>query len=186
MAYADSNDLIVRYDERTIRDLLSDTGTPVADLAVDAKLKTLLREATGKVNAAIRVGNIYSAADIAELFAEAAANEGSSDEGDEGPAVFAVEYLKGIVCQIVMAMLLMRRPEKYKKAGIEAMQLIEENYLDPLRDGQRLLDMDGRASTGAVIKGDEITRADVHQTRPITNRTQHFYPLRENQLPKYR
>ena len=185
-AYANYADLIVRYDEQTVKDLLSDTGTPVADLSADTKLPILFREASGRINAAIRVGNNYTDDQMTTFIAEALADDGESDvEGDEGPAAMAIEYLKGIACQIVMAMLMRRRPERYD-AGTKLLKEIEENDLEPIRKGLRLFDMDGRASSAATIKGDEITRYDVQRTRPLTYRTRNYFPQRENQLPSGR
>lgn len=181
MSYLSASHLIERYDERTIKDLLSDNGSPVASLSGNTRLITLMRAATGRINAAIRVGNNYTEAQMATLFSEAAAGEGAAGEGDEEPAVFAIEYLRDIAADIVMATLLKRRPEKYKSA-VELLKQIEETALEPLRKGLRLFDFESRASSAATIKGDEITSGDVQTTRPITHRTRNFYPAREHQL----
>lgn len=167
MPYADADDLIARFDERTIADLLSDDGAPAVDLANNARLSVLLSEAEGLVNSAVQTGGTYTDEDMAALV-----TEGGS----------ALEHLKGIVCQLCMVLLLRRRPEKYGTAT-EMLKDLNEQILDPLRQGKRILDLEGRSSSAATPSADQIQVADVTEFRGITTRTRNYYPNRGTSLP---
>lgn len=170
-AYADYQDMVYRYDIRTLKDLVSDTGTPVSDLDDNEVLAQIMLDATGELNAAIMTGNSYTEDDMEDLLAA----------GGSGAA-----FLKRVVCQIAMALLLERRPEKYKSAE-KRREEIETKILEPLRQGTRLFTVPGRSEDSSqTIKGDEINRYDVDQTRPISYRTRHYYPRREGSLPRGR
>lgn len=169
-AYATYEDMVLRYDTRALKDLVSDTGVPEPFLDLNSVIDLVLSEATGILNSAVQVGNSYTDDQIAELLAA----------GGTG-----ADHLKGLVCSIAMALLLRRRPEKYKAAD-KRLEDIERNYLDPIRHGRRIFGVPGRAAVGSVLTGDEITESDIHQINPITHRTRHYYPRRESSLPRNR
>lgn len=170
-SYATYTDMITRYDIRTIKDLVSDTGSPADNLELNSVLAQLLSDATGELNAAIMIGNTYTPDDIADLLSA----------GGSGAA-----WIKRIVCQITMALLLERRPEKYKSAEKRRAE-IEEQILDPLRQGKRMFTVPGRSvDPSQTLHGDEIKQLDINETRPITDRTQNYYPRRGGSLPRGR
>lgn len=69
MGYASPDDMISRFDVRTLRDLSSDTGdrTDESDLETNAKILAALDSAAGKINAACLQGERYSVDDLAGL-----------------------------------------------------------------------------------------------------------------------
>lgn len=164
MAYANSSDLIDRYDERTIKDLLSDTGEQIADLAENSKLLALLDASSGRVDAALLVANHYTTKELTELTGNSLA------------------LLKDIVCDIAMAKLLKRRPENLGRESIEAVTKEAEEYLDRLRNGNRLFDIPAHIEAGLPeVTGPTV--ADYDRLNLIPDRTKHFYPPRSRRLP---
>ena len=118
--YATASDFAERYDIRTIGDLLSDLGArlPSGQVLTSSRLTYLLMQASGQVEAAAMAGKRYTTDDLAAL-------TGNSKE-----------YLKGIVCDLVIWILLGRRPTReggvpeIVKGALEALELI--------RHGQRI------------------------------------------------
>ena len=154
--------MIAHYDERTLKDLVSDSGTPVADLSVDTKLAAILDSATGAINAALQVGNLYKTDDLAALTGESLA------------------YLKRLTCDIALAYLMLRRPEKYgSRADIQ--KGIDE-ILDQFRSGARIFDIP--ANLAASLPGTDGPNAIEYQKlNLIPDRTKNFYPHRATRLP---
>jgi phage gp36-like protein len=166
MVYATSSDLIIRYDKQTIADLLSDTGTPVADgnLATDSKLLAILTAASGRVDAAVMVSDNYTSEELAALTGNSLA------------------LLKDIVCDLAMVRLLRRRPEKFGDEGTVAAFKEAEEYLDRLRRGERLFDVTSHKEAGLPTV-DGPTANDYANLNLIPDRTKHFYPRRTGRLP---
>ncbi|MEK9810000.1 MAG: phage protein Gp36 family protein, partial [Candidatus Nanopelagicales bacterium] len=69
MAYAAASDMQLRFDERTLAELVSDTDVAIdtADLATDTKLAAALDDASGVIDAALLTGGRYSAASLSGL-----------------------------------------------------------------------------------------------------------------------
>ena len=164
VAYASPSDMIDRYDGRTIEDLLSDSGEPIADIASDQKLAALLEAASGRVEAAVLVANHYTLDELTSL-------SGNS-----------LALLKDIVCDLAMARLLRRRPEKMGGKAVEAITKEAEEYLDRLRNGDRLFDIAAHKDAGLpTVTGP--TAMDYARLNLIPDRTKHFYPSRARRLP---
>ncbi|MEM6798544.1 MAG: hypothetical protein AAF589_03435 [Planctomycetota bacterium] len=164
MAYADDTDLTARFDERVIRDLLSDSGAAVTDpLGDDPKLTALLAEASGAVDAAAQVGGFYAKADLAAM------------TGD------GREYLAGIVCRIVMLKLMQRRPEKYASAAKSFADEVQP-VLDQLQQGKLVFDIDSNLAAGR-LEVTSIDGATLRQNNVLPVRTDRFYPNRSGSLP---
>ena len=53
MAYADHSDMSARFDANVLKDLVSDTGTPVSSLSGDTNIEAALADASGRVNSAV-------------------------------------------------------------------------------------------------------------------------------------
>ncbi len=162
-AYADADDMIARFDERTMKQLCSDDNTPVANLSGDPKMAAALGDATGSINAALQVGNQYTPSDLASLTSE------SSD------------YLKRLTCEIALSYLIRRRPEKYGSASKE----IRENadaILEQFRQGVRVFDLDANLGAGLPTV-DGPSAVDYQRLNLIRDRTRNTYPHRKSSLP---
>lgn len=116
--YASASDFSERYDIRTIGDLLSDLGVrlPAGQVLTSSRLTYLLMQASGQVESAAMAGKRYTTEDLAAL-------TGNSKE-----------YLKGIVCDLVIWILMGRRPTReggvpeIVKGALEALELIRHGH----------------------------------------------------------
>ncbi len=164
MAHATPADLTDRFDARTIADLASDTGEPVENLNTDAKVLAALDDASGRFEAAVLVSNLYSTTDLSGLTGNSLALK------------------KRIVCDLAMVNLLRRRPERFGAEAIKAAEDSGEAYLEMLRKGQRLFDVDAAQDAG-LPDIDGPTTIQYSTLNLIPDRTKNFYPFRATRLP---
>ena len=164
MAYATSVDLATQYDETTLKDLCVDNGVPEVTLSTNAKIVYALDRATGEINAAVLVGNLYTVEILEAL---------------EGPDL---KYLKALCCELALSYLILGRPEKYgSEATKDCRQSVKET-LDMLRRGERVFNVDANKEAGLpTIDGPRAV--DYQRLNLIPNRTQNFYPHNANRLP---
>ena len=68
-SYAQPSDLLARYDNRVLGDLVSDTGTrqTPTQLLTDPNLQAALNDGAGEINAAALVGERYAVTDLQAL-----------------------------------------------------------------------------------------------------------------------
>lgn len=164
-AYATSADLIKRFDTNVIGDLASDTGTPIASSAfsTDDNITAALADATGEINSAVMVADLYTAAELAAVTGE------------------DLEFLKRLTCDLAMGYLMGRRPEKY---GEQAVKLVEvaRAHLELIRSGKRLFNIQAKKDAGQPSI-DGPTAVDYDNLNLIPDRTRNFYPARATRLP---
>lgn len=156
-AYATSTDMIARFDQRTLEELVVDDNIRETDLGSNSKMTAALNDATGAIDSALLVANMYSSADLDAL----------TDESQD--------YLKRITCEIAMSYLVRRRPEKYGKASKEMKESVEE-ILERFRQGVRVFDIDEHKLAGTpTIDGPSAVRfRDLSLHRDINR----MYPRR--------
>lgn len=163
MLYCDAPTLTRFFDERSIRDLLSDDGAPYdGDLALNATLETLLQAASGRLEAACYFGGLYTADDLANLPANSQA--------------LAAE----ICARLAMAALLSRRAKDAELAT--KLEQSAEEYLGQLRDGKRLFDLPAQKAAGHPFVAWPSIRW-LNAREAVTDRTPHFYPRASDRLP---
>lgn len=164
MSYATPADLAVRFDESTISDLASDTGEPVADISTDTNVLAAMEDASGRVDAALLMARMYSPADLGALT--------GNSQG----------LLKRIVCELAMAFLIERRPEKFNGDRPENVRRAAEDYLDLLRRGERIFNVEGVKDAGLPeIDGPTVTQ--YNRLNLLPDRTRNYYPRRGKRLP---
>lgn len=168
-SYAAPSDLIVRFDVRTIQDLASDTGTEVDadDLPTDTNVLAALSDASGRMDAAVLVGKLYTTTQLEALTGNSLA------------------LLKRICCELAMAFLIQRRPERYGAETLKAARDASEEYLDRLRNGERLFDIEAAKDAGLPTI-DGPTTVQYETMNLIPDRTKNFYPSRKSRLPTNR
>jgi len=164
MAYAAPADLAARYDETTLKDLASDTGDPVADITTDTNVLAALDDASGRVQSAVSVSRLYSAVELAALTG------------------VSLSLLKRITCELAMVFMLERRPEKYGDEYTGRLRQSSEDYLDRLRRGERLFDVEAAKDAGLPTI-DGPTAIEYRTLNMVTNRTRNFYPSKASRLP---
>lgn len=163
--YCDAATLLQFFDERQVRDLLSDTGQPApGDLADDEKLAEALKAASGRLEAACLVSEHYTTAELATM--------------SENSLALAAE----ICSALVMGILMRRRFGRVNAEQVKAITQWAEDYLQQLRNGARLFDVGKHAEAGKPeLK--YSTPAQIQNQNGITVRTQNFYPSRSGVLP---
>lgn len=163
MPYATPADLILRFDANTIADLASDSGTPEPTIATSQIVLTSLSAASGRVDASIRVGNLYQASDIAAM------------TGD------SMEYLMDLVCELAMARLVARRPERYREQYEELTKHAEES-LERLRKGENVFAIEVNVAAGLPTV-DGPSTVTYTRLNLLPERTRNFFPYRKTRLP---
>lgn len=165
-AYATQTDVLTFFRQITVQDLLSDdaTGEYTGTIASDSTLGSLLEAASGDVEAACGVSNMYSPTDLAAL-------TGNS-----------LMLLKRLVCQKAMILLVQRTPEKWSDEYWQKQEERVDNYLDRLRKGERLFDDESKRDAGLPTI-DGPTAVQLTNLNVITTRTHNFFPNVGSRLP---
>lgn len=137
-SYASTSDFLIRYDVRTVGDLLSDTDVSLSagEVVSSTRLQALLDQASGEVETACSAGKRYQPDDLDALI----------DNGGNG-----AQYLIGLVCDLTMWKLMNRRPSPVATAppgpaqsALDALQL--------LRGGERILAFEEAAEAGKQVR----------------------------------
>ncbi len=165
MAYASATDLLARFDERTIADLASDTGEPISDFENDTKISAALDDASGKIDSALTVAQIYLPSELAELTGVSSA------------------LLKRITCELAMVFLIRRRQENLTDDALTQIGVQAEEYLDRLRKGERVFGDSEANQKAGLPTVDGPTTIDYQQLNLLPDRTRNFYPQRATRLP---
>lgn len=164
MSYATADDMIARFDESLLRDLCSDTDTPVLDLAGSAKMVAALATASGKVESAVYVSANYSPAELVTLSGNALA------------------LLVDLTCGLAMGQLLRRRPGRATDDNLKAIIEEAKETLEEIRRGTKLFTLEAHAEKGLPTIGGP-TALDYQRLNLITSRTRNFYPSVASRLP---
>lgn len=165
-ALATAADMLVRYDEPTIRDLLSDTATPASDdnLANNARLTAMLTAGSGHVLASALAGNNYTEEELLAMTGNGQA------------------MLVDLVCTITFCKLMRRRPGRFKPEDIIGQEKAVQEWLDALRKGQRLFPIAAhQTASNPTIDGP--TAVEFQNLNLISTRTKNFYPHVASRLP---
>lgn len=163
-AYATASDLINQYDETTLNDLCVDDGVPETSLDTNSKVTWALDRATGEINAAVLVGQLYTVETLLALSGESEV------------------YLKSLCCELAMAYLILRRPEKYGSEATKEFRQSIKDTLDMFRRGERVFDVAANKEAGLpTIDGPRAV--DYQRLNLLPNRTQNFYPHTATRLP---
>lgn len=168
-AYADSSDLVARYDARHIGDLAGDGGSRVdsGDFAADAKITAALLDASGMVDAALLQGKRYTTTQLEAL-------TGNS-----------LGWLKRITCSVAMYLLEDRRARPDEERRQRAWERAEE-WLEKLRQGKNVFDIDDVKAAGVLEGTDGPTNVQLQDLGLIRDSVPRFYPSRAGRLPSGR
>jgi phage gp36-like protein len=161
--FANTDDMIQRYDSRTLGDLVTDDGTRVAEASLknNDKLQTALDSATGQVLAAALRADRYTKADLLSLTGESR------------------EYLVDITCAIAFWNLWRRKPYTDLKDQQTAAQHDAKDALEMLRSGDHIFDVATVRSAG-IPKIETVTKVQAEEWSLFLDiaRAGHFYPVR--------
>jgi phage gp36-like protein len=127
--WASTSQMATRYDERTLRGLISDDDDLAATVTEGGVLDALLEDATGVIQSAVYQGRTYTSDQMATLTAS--------------------PLLIRLVCDIAIKMLFARRARDMPSA-------VQQNYdeamdiLDEIRKGVRVFDSVQNAASQTV------------------------------------
>lgn len=166
MSYATISDLTTYYDERTIADLVSDNGVRPTSLAGNAVLTASLASASGRVEAACTVANLYTPVQLATLTDNASA------------------MLKQIVCRLAIVELMARRIEDWSSERLAKARQESEDYLDRIRKGERIFGIlnDTSHQDAGLIALDAPSVVELDLERDIVSVCAPFYPVRRQRV----
>ncbi len=177
MALATAAELIARCDTQIIGDLITDddpdTGhreRPSRDAILASDIVTVhLDDATALFLAAVKVGGRYSAAQL------------------EGLTGSPASYVKRMVCDICVALLFQRRPDKGTSEIAEQFQAKADKHLKALKSGDEIIGLDDNSDAAAgVISTDGPTSLDLTDRNLIDERMHRFFPGGHQRLPHSR
>lgn len=165
-SYCTPAQFLVRYDQRSLAQLLSDTGIDISDVTNEPKLAQLLQEASAILESACLIGERYSTTDLANL-AASATNMG--------------QLIAGIVADIAIKRVFMRRPD----VTMPRISQIEETerWLAALADGTRIFGFTEAEKAGHMSDTVE-TPQDVENRNLITFEARRLFGTRGNRLAR--
>lgn len=164
-AYATTAQLSSRYDQRTLGDLASDTGTrvPANQLSTSQPILDALQDAAGMIEAACSVGNRYTPADLLTLTGNGAA------------------FLTRLNCDLAIGLLFQRRPDK----GDPPKQVETAwRLLDALEAGHMVFGLLEAAEAGQPTDVVE-TSQDVYNRNGVAVQMSKYFGRRVNTLADY-
>lgn len=164
--YCSAARFLQRYDARTIGDLVSDDGTRVssASLLTNTNLAALLKEASGKLEAACVVGERYSPTDLAAII---------TDGGN------MAEFMAGLVADIAISLVYRRRPD----VTMPVMPQVDESMrlLNALSEGKMILGFT-EAMTSGHMSSEIETSAIVEARKMATTYAESLFGRRNNRI----
>ncbi len=157
--YASPQDLLERYDVRTVGELASDTGIPLTaqQMKTSARILAAILDASGALESACIVGNRYTPHDLQSLTGASA------------------NFCKMLVCDLAMGRLVMARPTKDETPQFYTMAL---QWLERLRLGERIFGLQETADAGARITEDPFLESDLARLNLATYQCQRLFGIR--------
>lgn len=150
-------DLTARKDARTIADLISDSGSPVAETAVSNHPKVIvaLEDAEGEVVGNLQAFGRYTIASLSLL-------TGS-----------AQSFLKRVIAEIAMINLIVRRPD-LSSEDLERHEKIRSQWLERLQQGNMILADENTDDSASRVSIDGATLGETAELNMVRDRSRYF------------
>jgi hypothetical protein len=174
MVLATPADWVLAYNEKTLKDLCSDSGTPIADLTTNPRVLRFLDIGAGHVIAACVVSGIYSTDDLEEI------------ANTSGPTQ---SLMKGLVCKLALIEAMEKNPEKFASESLAKIREQTEEYLDQLRNGKRLFVVPSNPtgnSDAGTPQCDGMTTMAILNRNGLPTRVRNYYPNAAQRQPRNR
>lgn len=165
-AYCTGAQFVQRYDARSLAQILSDTGIDIETVTSDLKLAAILKEASGKVEAAACLGEAYTADDLTALAADTSN---------------MAEMLHGLVATLAIQIIYRRRPD-FTLPYVQEVQEAER-FLSALAVGQKIFGFLDNMEAGHLDHNVE-TPQDVENRNLWTYQARRFFGTRGNRMPR--
>jgi len=165
-AYATGDDLILRYDVDLVGDLATDNRRSLdrEEIPSHAVVISALSEASGQVNSAMIVGGAYTPSQLSSLTG------------------IDRDYLAGLVCDLAMLRLFMRRPEATPSYADDLRNRVAE-LLEALRRGRNIFNLPATVDA-TILDVDGPTPVDLRDRNSLTERMGRYFPHPAARLPK--
>lgn len=162
MSYATPADMVLRYDARTLGDLVSDNGVRVAEvsLTTNTKILSALEDASGEIDAALLKAKRYTSADLSALTGNSLA------------------YLKALTCRIALGALWNRRPYVDDMERDEALKQARI-ALERLRSGEHIFDNTDAKDAGLPDIVEPTMSSIERLNLTVDHARRGFYPSRK-------
>lgn len=159
--YCDGAAFLIRYDWRTVADCLSDDNEPLAEAAVptNTKLLSILRECSGKLEAAAMMGGKYTPEDLGLLTGNMA------------------QWLASIVADMAAPRVLGRRFVEFPDYAERLKEA--EGVLVALSKGELLFGLQENIDAG-LLDSEVETPQQVEDRQMITYQSRAFFGRRAN------
>lgn len=169
MAYADGDDLVARYDIDLVGDLATDDRESLDrdDIPTHPHVLVALDDASGEIDAALKAGGRYTAAQLAGL------------TGND------LAFLKRIVCGLAIAAMHERRPEALDSATVERLTKRALDAITELRGGKNVFGLEEHFEAGLPDTGGP-TALDLETRNDLSTRMGRFFPSPDSRLPRGR
>jgi phage gp36-like protein len=160
--YCSASDLLARFDERDIQQLVIDdsSDSTTVDVTDNPRVDIALDDAEGEVISALRKGGRYEATQLAALTG------------------VDLAYLKRIICEIAMVHLLRRRPT-FASETLKFYEDIRKGHIKDLQDGNSVItDDEPLSAESGRVSNDGPSLAEWDQLNLWRDRTKYFPPRR--------
>jgi len=178
--YCDGDELALRYDKRRLMELYADDGIrPTVYDPNNINLLTALEDATAEINAAIFIGYKYTIESL-NGFTPSSFLEGLTETGKR--------LIRRLAADLAYANLVSRRGlSTTETSNLAPRNLIAQQLLEQLRQGERIFDMvDQSAANAGIAHHTPVGISDFANTGIVTSSYPYFgilpvmYPNRFN------
>jgi phage gp36-like protein len=163
-AWADSTDMVKRYDNRVLSQLVTDSGNRDMDFAVNTRLTMALNTATGRMQASFLFGGRYTVSQIDSLTGE------------------TLEFRKDICCALSWWILWRSKP--WLEATSEAQRAAREDaeaYIELIKSGAAIFNIEAVVEAGKAEVTPLPRRTVDNEWSLVRDRlTGNLYPVRRS------
>jgi len=162
MSFASANDLVERYDYRLIGDLCSDemSELTLGQVLAEAKVSSALNDGAGEILVCLQSGGNYDESDLEEL-------DGLNQS-----------HLIRVNCDIAMANLIQRRPNKVNVEVAEKICEKAREHLNRLRKGENIFGIPAKVEAGNLSVS-HMSSVQIESLNLIPDRMQRYFPGQE-------
>lgn len=159
MSFASANDLTERYDYRLIGDLCSDemSELTLGQVLAEAKVSSALNDGAGEILVCLQTGGNYNESDLDEL-------DGLNRS-----------HLIRVNCDIAMANLIQRRPNRVNVEVAEKICEKAREHLNRLRKGENIFGIPAKIESGNLSVS-SMSAAQLEGLNLIPDRMHRYFP----------
>jgi phage gp36-like protein len=157
--FATTENLTERYDYRLIGDLCSDEQTErtIGQVLVDPKAIASIEDASGEILTNLQAGGNYSQADL------------------EGLTGLNQSHLVRVCCDIAMALLIQRRPNRINNEIADKVSEKAKEHINRLRKGENIFGFPAKLEAG-VLQVAHMSVSQIEAMNLIPDRMGRYFP----------